>query len=65
MSVYTVARDDLRNLAGSYLIRGIVGAFIAMVAFIFISEIGIYDEPSRILFDVSYVFSPSDFGSLS
>ena len=53
MSVYTVARDDLRNLAGSYLIRGIVGAFIAMVAFIFISEIGIYDEPSRTLFDVS------------
>lgn len=53
MSIYTVARDDLQNLAASYLIRGIVGAFIAMVAFIFISEITIYDEPSRALFDVS------------
>lgn len=53
MSTYTVARDDFRNVAGSNLVLGVVGAFAALVAFIFISEIGIYDDPYRALFDVS------------
>lgn len=53
MSTYTVARDDFRNLAGSYLVLAVVGTFVALVAFIFVSEIGIYDDPYRALFDVS------------
>lgn len=53
MSTYTVARDDFRNLAGSSLILGVVGAFVGMVAFIFISEIGIYPDPYRTLLDVT------------
>lgn len=55
MSTYTVARDDFRNIAGSQLILGVVGAFVALVAFVFVSEIGIYDDPYRALFDVSNV----------
>jgi ABC-2 type transport system permease protein len=53
MSIYTVARDDFRNLTGSYLILGILTTFVAMVAFVFISEINVYPDPFRALFDVS------------
>jgi ABC-2 type transport system permease protein len=53
MSVYTVARDDFRNAAGSYLTLGVVGAFVVLVAFIFVSEISIYDNPARSLYDVT------------
>jgi ABC-2 type transport system permease protein len=53
MSTYTVARDDFWNAAGSYAVIGVVGAFVALVAFIFISEISIYDEPARALYDVT------------
>lgn len=50
--MYTVARDDFRNSAKSYLIIGLVMAFFGLTAFIFISEMSIYDYPLRTLWDV-------------
>lgn len=53
MSVYTVARDDFKNARRSYIVLGVVGVFAAFVGLIFASEISIYDNPYRTLFDVS------------
>ncbi|WP_175454486.1 ABC transporter permease [Halopelagius longus] len=52
MGVYTVARDDFKNGAKSYLIVGIVTAFLGLTAFTFASESSIYEYPVRALWDV-------------
>lgn len=52
MGVYTVARDDFKNGMKSSLTVGIVLAFVALTAFIFVSEISIYAHPLRTLWDV-------------
>ncbi|WP_232686792.1 ABC transporter permease [Halobacterium zhouii] len=54
MSLYTVARDDFKNARRSYVVLGVIGAFAALVALIFASEMSIYDHPYRTLFDVSF-----------
>ena len=53
MSVYTVARDDFTNARRSYVVLGVVGIFTALVALVFVSEIDIYDDAYRALWDVS------------
>ncbi|WP_440009429.1 ABC transporter permease [Halomicrococcus sp. SG-WS-1] len=53
MSFYTVTRDDLRNVRRSYVVLGVVGVFTALVALVFGSEISIYDDAYRTLYDVS------------
>lgn len=53
MSVYTVARDDFKNARRSYVVLGVIGVFAAFVALIFASEVSVYDNPYRTLFDVS------------
>lgn len=52
MSLRTVIYDDLRNISRSYVVVGVIGVFICLVALIFISEIDIYDNPYRVLWDV-------------
>lgn len=52
MSLRTVIRDDLRNARRSYVVSGVIGVFTCLVALIFVSEINIYDEPYRVLWDV-------------
>jgi len=53
MGVYTVARDDFVNARRSYIVLGVVGVFTALVGLIFAAEISIYDDPYRVLWDVS------------
>lgn len=53
MSTYTVARDDFKNAARSYIVLGVVGVFAALCGVVFLSEMNIYDDPYRTLFDVS------------
>ncbi|GAA0650090.1 ABC transporter permease [Salarchaeum japonicum] len=55
MSLRTVARDDLKNAARSYVVLGVVGVFAALVALVFVSERNIYPDPYRTLFDVSFM----------
>ncbi|MEE6210708.1 ABC transporter permease subunit [Salarchaeum sp. III] len=55
MSVRTVARDDLKNAARSYVVLGVIGVFAALVALVFVSERNIYPDPYRTLFDVSFL----------
>ena len=52
MGVYTVARDDFRNAARSYTVAGVVAVFALLVALIFVTEAGTFDDPYRTLFDV-------------
>lgn len=54
MSLYTVARDDFKNAARSYIVLGVIGVFAALVGLIFVAEIDIYPHPYRVLFDVSF-----------
>jgi len=60
MGIYTVARDDFRNARRSYIVLGVIGVFAGLMALIFFSEMTIYDEPYRTLFDavafVAFVF---------
>jgi len=60
MGVYTVARDDFRNVRRSSIVLAVVGVFTALMALIFFAEMDIYDEPYRTLFDavafISFVF---------
>lgn len=53
MGVYTVTRDDFRNARRSYVVLGVIGVFAGIIALIFASEITIYDDAYRTLFDVS------------
>lgn len=53
MGVYTVARDDFTNARRSYIVLGVVGVFTLLVGLIFASESSIYDDPYRVLWDVS------------
>ncbi|QDX40181.1 ABC transporter permease [Salarchaeum sp. JOR-1] len=55
MSLRTVARDDLKNAARSYVVLGVVGVFAALVALVFVAERNIYPDPYRTLFDVSFM----------
>lgn len=57
MSTFTVARDDFRNARRSYIVLGVIGVFTALTALIFVSEIDIYDDPYRVLFDVLFFVS--------
>lgn len=52
MSLYTVARDDFRNVAKSYAVVGVVGVFTLLVALIFYSEMNTFAHPYRTLWDV-------------
>jgi ABC-2 type transport system permease protein len=54
VSLLTVARDDFTNARRSYAVLGVVGVLTALVALIFVAEIGVYDDPFRALFDVSF-----------
>lgn len=53
MGTYTVARDDFRNTRRSYVVLAVLGVFASLVGLIFVSEISIYDDAYRALFDVS------------
>lgn len=53
MSLYTVSRDDFRNARRSYVVLAVIGVFAALVGLVFVSEINIYDDAYRALFDVS------------
>lgn len=53
MGVYTVGRDDFRNVRRSYVVLGVIGVFAALVGLVFVAEIDIYDDAYRTLFDVS------------
>ena len=53
MSVYTVARDDFRNVRRSYVVLGVVGVFAGLTALVFGAEIDVYDDAYRTLYDVS------------
>jgi ABC-2 type transport system permease protein len=53
VSLYTVTRDDFRNVRRSYVVLAVVGVFAALVGLVFASEIRIYDDAYRTLFDVS------------
>jgi ABC-2 type transport system permease protein len=53
MSAYGVARDDFRNVRRSHVVLGVIGTFAALVALVFLSEIDIYDDAYRTLWDVS------------
>lgn len=53
MRLARIARDDFTNARRSAIVLGVVGVFTLLVAMIFASEYGIYDEPYRTLFDVS------------
>lgn len=55
MSIRTVARDDLKNAARSYVVLGVIGVFAALVALVFVAERNIYPDPYRTLFDVSFM----------
>ncbi|MFD1586609.1 ABC transporter permease [Halorientalis brevis] len=57
MGTYTVARDDFTNARRSYIVLGVIGVFTALVGLIFASEISIYDDPYRVLWDVSILVS--------
>lgn len=52
MGTYTVARDDFRNTRRSYVVLAVLGVFASLVGLIFVSEISIYDDAYRALFDV-------------
>lgn len=52
MSSQTVAWDDFRNVARSYVVVGVIGVFTAMVGLTFVAEIGVFDDPYRVLFDI-------------
>ncbi|WP_136717027.1 ABC transporter permease [Halorientalis salina] len=53
MGAYTVARDDFTNARRSYIVLGVIGVFTALVGLIFAAEMNIYDDPYRVLWDVS------------
>ncbi len=53
MGTYTVARDDFTNARRSYIVLGVIGVFTALVGLIFAAEMNIYDDPYRVLWDVS------------
>lgn len=53
MTVTTVLRDDVRNARRSRVVVGVVGLFAALTALVFVSEVSVYDDPYRTLFDVS------------
>lgn len=52
MSLYTVARDDFTNAVKSSLVLSVVAGFSLVTLFIFGSEISVYDNPTRTLWDV-------------
>ncbi len=53
MGVATVLRDDGRNTRRSRVVLGVVGTFTALATLVFVSEISVYDDPVRALFDVA------------
>ncbi|WP_257300772.1 ABC transporter permease [Haloarchaeobius sp. FL176] len=53
MRLATIARDDFTNARRSSIVLAVIGVFTLLVAMVFASEYGIYDEPYRTLFDVS------------
>lgn len=53
MSIYTVTRDDFRNTRRSYIVLGVLGVFAGIVGLVFLSEMNIYPDAYRTLFDVS------------
>src|SRR6056297_1289680 len=57
MSTFTVARDDFLNARRSYIVLGVIGVFTALVTLVFISEVDVYDDPYRTLFDVSFLLA--------
>jgi len=54
VSLLTVAHDDFTNARRSYAVLGVIGVLTTIVGLIFVSEIGVYDDPYRTLFDVSF-----------
>ena len=52
----TVARDDVLNAARSYVVLGVVGAFVASVALVFLAERSLFPDPYRTLNDVAQLF---------
>jgi ABC-2 type transport system permease protein len=52
MSAYTIMRDDFRNVRRSYIVLGVIGVFASIVGLVFISEVNVYPDPYRTLFDV-------------
>ncbi len=53
VGVYTVTRDDFRNVRRSYIVLGVLGVFAGIVGLVFVSEMNIYADAYRTLFDVS------------
>jgi ABC-2 type transport system permease protein len=53
VGVYTVTRDDFRNARRSYIVLGVIGVFAGIVGLVFVSEMNIYPDAYRTLFDVS------------
>lgn len=53
MGVGTVFRDDLRNARRSKIVVGVVGVFTLLSTLIFVSEINIFDDAVRSLFDLT------------
>lgn len=53
MGISTVTRDDFRNARRSYIVLGVIGVFAGIVGLVFVSEMNIYPDAYRTLFDVS------------
>lgn len=56
MNAVTVALDDFLNAARSYAVLGVVAAFVASVAFVFLAEMNLFADPYLTLYDVAQLF---------
>lgn len=53
MGTRTVLEDDFRNARRSYVVLGVIGVFAALTGLVFVSEVSVYDDAYRTVFDAS------------